>query len=207
MQFQRLNGVCEETPRRFEYRVGIPYEVYELRIGEHFEQLGYSSGIGRVFREIPLSSGIPHREFYKSRIGFLVIVQFLLVYRFEEEVLFPVLGSIPGKYPEIVERIRGHVSHCKLFFLRLVGIEFQIVGGTFLGHRYCGHLFEKALHEEHQKREYGLVRGRISELFVAGKDIMHECRSAAPVSDNEYRRFFYLGIFEARFVSRIFNAV
>ena len=89
--------------------------------------------------------------------------------------------------PEIIIRVRHHICQGKFLFLGKIHLQLHIIGRTLVGHQERHVLLEERLSPKHQVRKYGLIGRIVAEMLVTREDIVHECRPATPMSENEHR--------------------
>ena len=187
LQLQRLNGISKETTCTFENSIRITHQIDKLSIGEHLDKLFHTSRMRRILTKKLSSLRIPKRDFYQFDESLLKHFQFFLCNIIKQQIFIGILLLIFGQEPEIIIGVGHHICQSKLLFLRKVDGKLHIVRGAFVRHQPAHVLLKERLPPHHEMRKYSLVCRVVTEMLVAGENIMHKRSPATPMSQNEYR--------------------
>ena len=136
----------------------------------------------RVLAEELSAMRIPQRYLDELDEGLLEQLQFLRRDVIEQEVLLGILLLIFREEPEIIIGVGHHVGQGG----QVYG-QFHVVRRTLVGHQPAHVFLEERLSPHHQMRKDGLISGVVAEMAVTREDIVHESRTAAPMTENEER--------------------
>ena len=187
LQTERLDRISKEAARAFEHRIRISFQIDKFSIREHFHQGLHTSRMRRILAQELGPFRIPEGNLDQFEERFLKHFPLVFADIVEKQITVAIFEHMLREEPEIIIRVRHHICQGKFLFLGKIHLQFHIIGRTLVGHQERHVLLEERLSPKHQVREYGLIGRIVAEMLVTREDIVHECRPATPMSENEHR--------------------